>query len=127
MPQLPKYLIPDLDSLVEKIGGNITKIRKAKGLTQKDLAVKIGISQRLLSHFEVGRRRITSEMLFQIALSLNVSADKILGLNGSVKDSSPISPSLIKRIHEIEMLPLNEKRALVKTIDNFLKANKKAP
>jgi transcriptional regulator with XRE-family HTH domain len=125
MPQPAKYIIPDVDSLSKQIGANVTRIRKSKGLTQKDLANKIGISQRLLSHFEVGRRRIMAVMLFQIAQALDVATDKIFGVNGSKTSSKSISPSLTKRVQEIEKLPLNEKRALIKTIDNFLKANKR--
>ena len=125
MPQQPKYSIPHMESIVKAIGLNITRIRKSKGLTQQEVADAVGISQRLLSHFEVGRRRITAEMIVQIAKVLNTSSDLILGLKNGESMGTTISHSLAKRMHEIENLPLSEKRALVKTIDNFLKVNRR--
>jgi transcriptional regulator with XRE-family HTH domain len=49
------------------------------GLSQKDLAEKVGITQALLSHYETGKRSIPVEIIIQISISLNVRADLLLG------------------------------------------------
>jgi len=120
MPQPPKYQLADIDIDVSAIGKNIAKLRKKRGLTQKVLAQRIGIQQSLLSHYENGRLKLSAEMIIQIAKALEFSTDKILGLHPISADSPDIRPSLLKRMQKIDGLPLNERRALLKTIDMFL-------
>ena len=79
MPKKPE--LPPLNIKGEKIGEIISRIRKSRGLTQEQLAKKIGIKRVLLSNYEIGRLRIYDEMIKRIALILEVSADKLLGIN----------------------------------------------
>lgn len=124
MPQKPKFTLKKSDINIEQIGLNIAKIRKSKGFTQSELAEKIGISQNLVSHYEVGRLKISAEMVIHFSLALKVSTDRILGLT-SIDDSyDPISPSLFRKMKEIEKLSPTEKRALLKTIDKYIQDDK---
>ena len=34
---------------------NLKKLREAKGMTQKDLATKLGVSSRIVSYYETGK------------------------------------------------------------------------
>ena len=45
---------------------NIKEIRKACGLTQKELAIKLGIADSTLAHYETGIRKITLEMFLKL-------------------------------------------------------------
>ena len=62
------------------INENIKEARKAIGLTQKDLADMIDVSQKDISRWETGARTPSVEGLIKICKALNVSADKLLGL-----------------------------------------------
>ena len=53
----------------------ITKLRKQKGLSQKDAAKELGISQSLLSHYEKGIRECGLEFLVKTADYYDVSVD----------------------------------------------------
>ena len=125
MPQKPKFILKEPNIDIERIGENIAKIRKAKGLTQSELAEIIGISQNLVSHYEVGRLKISAEMVIHFALALKVGTDRLLGLSSVDESYEPISPILFRKMKEIEKLPPSEKRALMKTIDKYIKAEDK--
>jgi len=65
-------------------------------------------------------------MLIRLALALKVSVDYILGLEKN-EHIEPINRTLVSRMNRIEKLPLHEKRALLKSIDMFLKGAEKTP
>lgn len=57
----------------------ISLLRKEKGLSQKQVAAELGISQALLSHYEKGIRECGLDFVVKVADYYNVSADYLLG------------------------------------------------
>lgn len=57
----------------------LTELRKEKGLSQKEAAAKLGISQALLSHYEKGIRECGQSFLIKVADFYGVSCDYLLG------------------------------------------------
>lgn len=57
----------------------ITELRKSRGISQKEAAEKLGISQALLSHYEKGIRECGQSFLVRIADFYDVSVDYLLG------------------------------------------------
>ncbi len=57
----------------------ITLLRKERGLSQKQAALELGISQALLSHYEKGIRECGLDFVIHIADYYNVSCDYLLG------------------------------------------------
>lgn len=57
----------------------ITFLRKERGLSQKQVASDLGISQALLSHYEKGIRECGLDFLVKIANFYEVSTDYLLG------------------------------------------------
>lgn len=57
----------------------LKEARKAKGLTQMEVAHKIGLTQSSYSYWESGRSRIDSESLSRLATLFGVTADYLLG------------------------------------------------
>jgi transcriptional regulator with XRE-family HTH domain len=60
-------------------GDKIAALRDKRGLTQEDLASKIGISRASLSHYEKNRREPDYTTLTKLADFFHVSVDYLLG------------------------------------------------
>ena len=61
-----------------RLGRNIERLRRAKGLTQAALARQMGIDQRCLSHWEHGRRVPTIESLHQLHDELGCTWEELM-------------------------------------------------
>ena len=66
---------------------NLQAYRIASGLTQKELADKIGLSKVAICGYEKGTRKPDSDKLQALALALNCSADALLF--GADKPAAP--------------------------------------
>lgn len=125
MPRKLKYKLKPLNTIKENIGQRITRIRKENGITQKELADLIGITQTLMSDYETGRVRIFADIVTRIAIALEVSTDLIHGIeNFKVKNSNP-NLRFFKRIKEIEKLPEARKKEILRTLDDLILASTK--
>jgi len=115
--------IPSIEYDSSMIGQRISFFRKKKGFTQKELADMIGIKQTLVSDYETGRIRIFAEILARFSIALNVSTDDLLALENENKNRNQINLRIMKRINKIETLPETKKKAILKTIDDLIRAN----
>ncbi len=121
MPQKSKIKLPPLKLGNETLGKRIARLRKEKGYTQLELAEKIGIIRELISNYERARLRPNYEMIIRLALALEVTADEILGLKSSKKNSNKPSLKILRRMKKIESLPPSKQKIILKNIDVFLK------
>ena len=64
--------------IILSIGEQIKKARKAKGLTQKQLAEKLNIATNSLSRYEIGERTPDNETIVRIAKVLEVTPTFLL-------------------------------------------------
>lgn len=95
----------------------ITYLRKSKGLSQKQAASDLGISQGLLSHYEKGIRECGLDFLVRTADYYGVSADYLLGRTPK-PDGSKIEAEDIPDTGEVK--DINQGRT-----DNFCLINRK--
>jgi len=58
---------------------NLKSCRKTAKKTQKQIAEKLGISERSYQHYELGTREPNIEMLVKMAVIFDVSLDFLLG------------------------------------------------
>lgn len=76
------------------VGKRIEEARKARCMTQEELAKKVGVPRTNLRNWESGVRGIKAENLYLIALELNVPSDYLLTLTNSMtKEASARSLS----------------------------------
>ena len=72
------------------LGENLKKIRKAKKMTQKDLAQKSGVKQSVISDLETGNAKSTGSIL-ELANALGVTAEELKkGVVGDALESPNI-------------------------------------
>lgn len=84
----------------------ITFLRKERGLSQKQVASDMGISQALLSHYEKGIRECGLDFLIKISDYYEVSCDYLLGRTVQ-RNIASISPDDIPDSDEISCLKGN--------------------
>ncbi len=60
------------------IGQRIRKVRKARGLSQKKLAEKVGISTTHMSHIETANTKMSLPTFVELASVLEVRTDELL-------------------------------------------------
>ena len=122
MPKKRKMVLPPLKMGGESIGKRLSRFRKERGYTQRELAKKIGITHNLVSDYETGRLMPNGEMVVRFALTLNVTADEILGLKPGKRQAGK-NPSLkiVRRLDKIASMPPAKQKAFLQTIDALLK------
>ena len=62
------------------VGENIRKIRTSAGISQEELAVRMGVDQGYISSLEAGKRNPTVVTLWHAAVALGVNPDRFLRL-----------------------------------------------
>jgi transcriptional regulator with XRE-family HTH domain len=117
VPRIGTYVAP-VDE--KTIGKRLRELRKERGLTQVEVAERLGIQQALLSAYELGHVRVHGALVAAFATLYKVSADQILGLkeirgNGALHDRR-----FLRRLEKIEKLPRRAKQTLLGTIDTYL-------
>ena len=97
---------------------NLKIFRKANGLTQTDVAKKIGVSQVAVGTYEKGTKKPEMDKLPALAKLLGVSLDELFGIK-PVKEKKQV-PHKNKRSAQIqglfEKLPVDQQRALLNMI-----------
>ena len=92
----------------------IAELRKEMNLNQVGLALKLNISQYMISAYETGRHQPTADMLTMIADYFNVSVDYLLGRSNirSIEDNMSkdnLSEKELQMLSLFRTLP-NEKK-----------------
>lgn len=64
---------------MNKFSERVKELRIEKGLTRKQLAEQLFVSERLISFWENGQRECSFDMLIKIANIFNTSIDYLLG------------------------------------------------
>ena len=123
VPKPSKLTPPPLPATIPSAADRIAFLRKRIGLSQAALAEKMGISRKQVSDYERGKSLMNHEMIIRFALALGATTDEILGL--SRIDIPNESPSLryTRRIQELEKLPEIKQKAILRTLDDLIRAN----
>ncbi|MBL7213088.1 MAG: helix-turn-helix transcriptional regulator [Desulfobacteraceae bacterium] len=61
-----------------RIGNLLAGARLKAGMTQAQLAKKLGIRQNMISDYERGKRRISPSMAKRMAKALHIKVDRLL-------------------------------------------------
>ena len=64
---------------MNNFGEHLKKIRKSRGLTQKQLAADIGASERGIQQYELNERKPAFDILIVLADYFDVSLDYLVG------------------------------------------------
>ena len=62
-----------------KFGSILRELRQTEGLSQMQLAIKSGLSQSAIAHWELGETEPTAGALITLAEFFDISIDELLG------------------------------------------------
>lgn len=102
----------------------LTKLRKAKKLTQQELADKLNISRATYAQYEIGRRKPDYETLEKLADYFNVSIDYLLGRTDIPEswlppDAEPIDPDRLVRLPVLGKIAAGEPIDRIENIEGY--------
>ena len=112
-------------------GKRLVRARRAKGMTQVQLAEAIGSSQRAISHYETMAEFPPTAVLVELAKVLGVSADYILNLKTpkaapALEFPDPKTKKLWKKFQHLQRLPEKDQRAVIRLINSLISVTKAA-
>ena len=99
-------------------GERLAEARTKAGLSQAELADKIGVSQRLITHWE--RRSVTlkPEQLAALADALNMSSDELLGIKPA-RSSGPKGRAR-QVLDAVAKLPRRQQDKIIDVVEAFV-------
>jgi transcriptional regulator with XRE-family HTH domain len=102
-------------------GKRLFTLRRARGLTQVQLAEALGTTQRVISHYETNAELPPSSIIIPLARVLVVSTDELLGLKPAQSNgnSSVERQRLWKRFQKMDALPTKDQRAVIRLINSL--------
>lgn len=108
-----------------ELAKRVEAFRKQSGITQVDMAEKLGITQAMISRIERGDARLHGELIIRFVKIFGISSDELLGLK-TKNDSDLLVPRRwVKRMGRIDELPKRDQDALARIIDAFLERQTK--
>ncbi len=67
-----------MSDLFSRFGGNLRRIRGAKGISQEDLAAKAGLHRTYVSSVERGERNVTLQTIEKLSKALGIPMAKLM-------------------------------------------------
>ena len=92
------------------VGVKIKELRKAKNMTQGELARRVRVSASAVSSYEISAREPSYDVLIKVAALFNVTTDYLLGLNN-------------KDMLDITHLSANQRHIIRETVLEFANSN----
>ena len=104
----------------EKIGKFIARIRKEKNMTQQELAKKLNITDRAISHWENGRSMPDAGIMLELCKLLDINVNELLSAKKIIEESynEQAEENLLEMRREIESK--NKKILILNRIITFL-------
>jgi transcriptional regulator with XRE-family HTH domain len=99
---------------------NLITLRKAKGMSQRDLAHASGISNRMIAYYENHSVIPPIAKLEKLAHSLKVSLGELIDKNLAKSDVSSLNTRTLKKVKLLEQLPPAEQRKVLDYINALI-------
>jgi transcriptional regulator with XRE-family HTH domain len=117
---MPKKVRP-----ASAFGARLMALRKARGLTQIQLAELIDSTQRAISRYETVADRAPAPVLTALAKALHVSTDELLGVKPLRSASTnghddPEARRLWKKFRQVMTLPERDRRAVIRLVNSLV-------
>jgi transcriptional regulator with XRE-family HTH domain len=101
-------------------GQRLNQLRQQAGLTQRQVAEKLGMSQRAYSHWERQPVALRPEQMLDLAQALNVSLDELIGGTPTVAKKRGPKSQLEKQLEAIASLPRAQQQRILDVVQALI-------
>ncbi len=102
-----------------EFGKRVATARRESGMTQRELASRLGISQKMVEYYERRASNVTADVVCKLSKVLCITADDLLGTGLHRVKPGPKS-KLQRQIEQIQQLPNAQQKAIVQVLDMAL-------
>lgn len=101
-------------------GERLYALRQQAGLSQQQLADRLGLSQRAYAHWERNPVALRPNQLLSLPQALNVSVDDLVGTNGMKKRAAGPTGKMKQLFEAASRLPRSQQQKLAAVVINTL-------
>lgn len=106
-----------------ELGERIAQARQQAGLTQAQLASKLGTSQRVVTYWEREAVGLRADQLAKLAEALGVSADYFLGREAQPKRGNGPTGKARQVFEQVSHLPRSQQQRILGFVEDMLAAH----
>ncbi|MCP4177718.1 MAG: helix-turn-helix transcriptional regulator [bacterium] len=106
------------------IGDKIKKVREAKGLSQKQIAITLKMDQAQYSRIENNKTDPSFSSVYKIANALGVELSELFISDEIFKEINSADKTLMEKLRLLDSLDEEEKSAVYKIIDGLISKKK---
>lgn len=93
-----------MSAIYKGVGQRIKKMREDIGISQDDLAKKLGIPRPAISQIETGERKISADELIKLSNTFNLDIESLLGLK---KEPQVLLPEVKEKVEPKPQIRIN--------------------
>ena len=101
-------------------GQRLHTLREQAGLSLQQLAERLGLTQRAYAHWERNPVALRPDQLLNLAQTLNVSVDDLVGTNGTRKRGSGPTGKMKQLFEAASRLPRGQQQKIAAIIEPFI-------
>ena len=102
------------------VGQRLAALRQSKGLTQKQLAAKVGVSQQDIAYWERQAPAPRGDVLPALAKVLEVSIDELMGVRQPKARKTAPRGKLNRLFEAASQLPRRQQQKIVELLEPFV-------
>jgi transcriptional regulator with XRE-family HTH domain len=101
-------------------GQRLHTLREQAGLSQQQLAERLGLTQRAYAHWERNPVALRPDQLLNLAQTLNVSVDELVGTNGTKKRGTGPTGKMKQLFEAASRLPRSQQQKIASLLEPFI-------
>lgn len=101
-------------------GQRLHTLREQTGLSQQQLAERLGLTQRAYAHWERNPVALRPDQLLNLAQTLNVSVDELVGTNGTKRRGTGPTGKMKQLFEAASRLPRSQQQKITSLLEPFI-------